>query len=355
MADAAIYFATNRKPNDPDNPTEFTTDSVATTDPVRFGQARFENRELNPESDGDTDDVLATLGAAAKISVARDVVTPQDGAVNNTANLPAFADIIQSAAGQQQDALICIHGYDYTFRQSLARAAQLQYWYSQGPYGTPLLVFLLAWPSLGEAISINTYHEERNRARISGDAMARALMMAVSHVRAVVEPARINLLAHSMGNWALRWATQSLDSFNGGNIPQLFNQIALMAADEDEDTFSHHEKLQPILGVCNRISVYCNMYDLALTASDWIMGNPDRLGAWGPANPKSLPDKLTTISTAAVVDPVADGEQHQYYRMSREVRRHLLQVLKGVGDDAMDGRGHVRYGLQYVLTRAPGA
>lgn len=355
MPDATVYFATNRRPNDPDNPTEFTTEGIVAGDAVRFGRADFRNVELAPEPDGQTDEVLTALGGQAQIAAAQEVVNPQDGSTGVIAGKSPIVRLLEDADGKQQDALFCVHGYDYTFRESLARAAQLQSWYAQGPYGMPLLVFLFAWPSLGQAVSIETYHEERNRARISGDAMGRAIMKAVEYLRTSVHPQRIHLMAHSMGNWASRWAVQSMQTFEGGNVPPLFNQVLLMAADEDEDALSQHDKLQPILMGCNRLSVYCNRYDLALTASDWVMGNPDRLGADGPTNPRSLPSKVTTIATAAVVDPVADSEQHQYYRMSPYVRRDLLQVLQGKADDAIDGRGRIRYGLQYVLTRAPGA
>jgi esterase/lipase superfamily enzyme len=354
MSDAAVFFATNRNPNNPANPTDFLITDVKNTNPVRFGRADLKDVDLEPEPDDKSDAVLTDLGARAQITTAQEVVDPQAGTVTATAGLPAFAPMLVDLAGNPRDALFCVHGYDYTFRESVARATQLQYWYSQGPYGMPLLVFLFAWPSLGEPPSTTTYAEERNRARISGDAMGRALMQAAQYVSQVIDPKRIHVLAHSMGNWALRWAVQSMQSFEGGKIPPLFDQVLLAAADEDVDTLSQHDKLQPILAGCNRLSVYCNLYDWPLTASDWISGNGDRLGADGPANPQSL-GKVTTISAAAVVDPVADSEQHQYYRISPYLRRDILQVLQGKADDAVEGRGNVRYGLKYVLTRAPGA
>ena len=70
-----------------------------------------------------------------------------------------------------------------------------------------------------------TYTEERQRSRIAGPAMGRALMETVARVKGAVGVERVHLLAHSMGNWALRWAVQSMEEYEGGNIPPLFEQI----------------------------------------------------------------------------------------------------------------------------------
>ena len=360
MANATVYFATNRQPNDPANPTDFDGGTVAPTpgDPLRFGRADFQGLDLTPEPDDDTDKVLDALGAQAKLTIAPIAVAPQSGDGDTAAELGAFAAIDQTIAGSRQDALCYIHGYDYTFRQSLARAAQLQSWYGQGPYGAPLLIFLLAWPSLGQAITPETYEQERNRARLSGDAMGRAMQRATGYARAIAAAQKtqqnVHMLAHSMGNWALRWAVQSLHG-SGGDLPSMFDQVLLLAADEDDDTLSQGVKLQPMLSACNRVTVYCNYYDVPLGFSQDVMGNPTRLGAGGPANPKSLPAKVATASVASVIDPRIDEEQHQYFRDNIFVRRDLLQVLGGVADPSVVGRGHVLYNGQYVLTQAPGA
>ncbi|MFI5022682.1 MAG: alpha/beta hydrolase [Alphaproteobacteria bacterium] len=356
MANATVYFATNRKPNDPDNPTDFTTDPVGVNDLIRFGQASFTDDDLAPENDAESDAVLSALGTTAQIVVAQEAISPQDGSQTAIAGKPPFAQLLASTGAKQADALVCIHGYDYTFRESVARAAQLQNWYAQGPYGKPLLVILLAWPSLGQPISTATYTEERQRSRIAGPAMGRALMETVARVKGAVGVERVHLLAHSMGNWALRWAVQSMEEYEGGNIPPLFEQILLAAADEDSDALSQHDKLQPVLNAGRRITVYCNMYDWALTASDWIEGNPPRLGAGGPDNLQALPPgKVTAISVAAAADPIADSEQHQYYRSNDFVRRDLMQVIAGVGDSDIAGRSRLQYHGLYVLTGGPGA
>lgn len=357
MADVTVYFATNRKPNGPVNPTDFTEELVGDGDSIRFGRADFKNidgTELEPEPDSQSTGRLNGLGAKANIYVAPENLDPNDATKSLVGSREIFANVRKDMAERELDALFYIHGYDYTFRQSLARDAQLQQWYSGGEDGLPLLLFLFAWPSNGKGLSPATYRDDRTRAQISGPAISRAILKAVDYARAISRDQRcgqkIHLMAHSMGNWALRGAIQNMRTFVGNNIPPLFDQVLLMAADEDDDTLSLGYKLQPILRGCRRVSVYCNRYDLALKSSHTVMGNPNRLGATGPADVESLRPKVVTVSAASVVAPEVDGEQHQYYRMNAAVRRDVLAVLQGIVDGEIKGRSP--RDEKYVLTGA---
>jgi esterase/lipase superfamily enzyme len=133
-----------------------------------------------------------------------------------------------------------------------------------------------------------------------------------------------------MGNWALRWAVQAQFADTGG-LPAI-DQMILAAADEDDDTLSQPGKLQPIIGACKRVSVYCNRYDRPLFASDRKNGYGERLGQYGPTEWQTLPDTVKTISAATVSDGRADWELHQYYRMNPYVRHDIQQVLQGIAD-----------------------
>jgi esterase/lipase superfamily enzyme len=149
MDDATIFFATNRKPNDASDP----TDVVLNSDPIHFGQASFSNVDLTPENDERSDAVLATLGGAAQITVAQEVVAPQDGSATTLADKQPFDALLRNDAGKQE-AILVPHGYDYRFRESPGRAAQLQKWFSTAE--RPLMLVLLAWPSAGLSMSPST-------------------------------------------------------------------------------------------------------------------------------------------------------------------------------------------------------
>ncbi len=166
-------------------------------------------------------------------------------------------------------------------------------------------------------------------------------------------------MAHSMGNWALRGAIQYMRTFVGDNIPPLIDEALLLAADEDDDTLSVRHKLQPLLRGCRRVSVYYNRQDLALKASDTVMGNPDRLGLTGPEEAAALPRKVVPVNVSPVIyleRPSAnrrwqeDKTGHQYYRNNDLVQKDMLQVLAGKADDEIDGREERDVG--WVLPRS---
>ena len=69
---------------------------------------------------------------------------------------------------------------------------------------------------------------------------------------------RLHLFAHSMGNYVLRHALQEIIRQTGGCPSKVFENIFLVAADEDDDAFEyqHNLKLLPKLG--KLVHVYFN-------------------------------------------------------------------------------------------------
>jgi esterase/lipase superfamily enzyme len=177
-------------------------------------------------------------------------------------------------------------------------------------------------------------------------ALARAMLKATDYIRNTPNGERcdapIHLLAHSMGNWTLRGAVQAMRAYVGYNIPPLFDEVLLMAGDEDDDTLAHSHKLAPLLRGCRRVTVYYNQQDLALKASDVAMGNPDRLGRSGPNGVREVVKIVPVNVSAAVIwnaeDWTQDETGHQYYRNNKIVRDDVAQVLQGKLDADISGR-----------------
>ena len=130
-------------------------------------------------------------------------------------------------------------------------------------------------------------------------------------------------------------------TFVGNNIPPLFDEVVLAAADEDDDTLQAGHKVGPLLRGCRRLTVYYNHQDLALKASDYAMGNPDRLGRSGPRGETELSSKVSVVNVAPKVIWDAKGANawsadptgHQYYRNNPRVRQDIVQVLQGKLDE----------------------
>ena len=160
-------------------------------------------------------------------------------------------------------------------------------------------------------------------------------------------------MAHSMGNFALRNAVQAMRGFVGDQLPRLFDEVFLMAADADNDSLERADRLALLERLGRRVSTYYNAQDLALGVSDWTKMNPDRLGATGPRRPDVLPPKFVQLNCSVVIDWDVDGTGHQYYYKNPRVRDDVLSVLQGTEDDAIAGRTPRPDRNYYRLERTP--
>lgn len=315
-----IYFATNRNPNDPVNPTDF-GDSLSTagqTD-LRFGKA---------EVTGD-DYKNISIEVVPETLVSREDADANDFSEERLGSVHILDELRTGMSQDDMDTVIYIHGFDYTFEEAVSRTAKLKDYYDDRPMNW----FLFTWPSDGRKKLFRSYQNDRDDAESSGKALSRGMMKVASYLRKLHSndycDQSIHLMAHSMGTFALRHAIQSIWRDSSGNIRRLFDQIVLAAPDEDDDAFEKGDKYGPLHHFADRVTVYHNPVDLALMVSDATKGNPDRLGAGGPRNTTLLPDKVTVVNTRHVHDVGKDPQAHQYYRKIDAVREDILQVLDG--------------------------
>ncbi len=335
----SIYFGTNRQVGKGADP-EIGDDFHPNLDELRFGKVSFAGKDLFKK---DLDDFVK----AGKISLVPEKLDKGDAAKSKLGSAAIFEEVRQEML-KKGDALIFVHGYDHTFREAAGRAIQLKQWLAAG--GKDLTLLLFTWPSAGAGVTPRTYADDRRRAEASGLALGRAILKATDFIRNTAREARcdgrIHLLCHSMGNWAIRGAVQGMRTFVGNNVPPLFDEIILAAADEDDDTLQTNHKIAPLLRGCRRLTVYYNHQDLALKASDYAMGNPDRLGRSGPRRSTAgsgteLSPKVSVVNVAPVINWVAKGATawtgdptgHQYFRNNARVRQDMVDVLKGRLDE----------------------
>jgi len=269
------------------------------------------------------------------------------------------------------DLIVYLHGFANDFPNSARRAAALQRLYSGGKRQVEVVMF--SWPSNGEVFPSYNYFSDREDAEVSGIAMARALKRLAEFLarlraedREVIHRAklqgqvpppealrqcerRLHLVAHSMGNWALRHALVKFADLHTGKLPRIFDQAFLMAADEDADALERPHKLGRLADLANAVHVYHARDDRALQISDATKGNPDRLGADGPASFDPLPERVFAIDCRDVSDTIASHGRHQYYRLRDEVIGDVVATLNGVGQQGRKGRVEVRPGRSWRL------
>lgn len=323
---STVYFATNRNPNNASHPTDFGPRFAATNlGDLRFGQAQVTKGALD----------------SSTIQVLPD--NPQQGSE------ALFEQLRASMRRQSLDTLVFIHGFNVSFKAAVESAAKIGERYaklSRNRYHPNIFVF--SWPSDGK---LSGYGNDRHDAEASGYAFARGLVKLAQFLRGTdrgqVCQQKINLMAHSMGNYVLRHALQQARKISAGAaLLRLFDNIVLTAADEDSDAFEHDHKLARLSELGQRITVYFNNGDLALTVSDITKGNPDRLGHDGPNKPHQVPAKVVLVETRDVVQGFSE---HSYHVEVDQVAKDIIAVLQGKSSDTIPSRAYVAHANKFRL------
>jgi esterase/lipase superfamily enzyme len=341
-----VYFVTNRKPNRQTNPddfgSEFSPDGLSN---IRFGKAMVTGSKLDQ---------------VASVEVAKE-------------NLKAAKPILGSAnifqAAQQQmleggcDVLILIHGFNVSFRTALISLAQLtQGLTSSNPMdkgkSLKLLPVVFSWPSDGTMLFSGSqgkaaYQNDRQDAATSGPAFARAFLKMTDFIQQLAPDQqcnrKIHLVAHSMGNYVLRNALQEIRRQIDDRFPRIFDQVLMMAADEDDDAFEFEHKLLHLPRLTTRTTVYFNRGDIALWASDTLKGNVARLGSDGPMHPQRLPRNVYPVDCTQILEEAKIPKEHGYHIVSPRVVADMRRVLRGEIPDEIQGRKFVPETMRYRL------
>lgn len=321
-----IYFATNRNPNNAQTPTGFGKGfSDTSLGDLRFGQAKVKKGALDPNS----------------IQVLPD--NPGQGSE------ALFTQLRQSMKSQSLDSLLFIHGFNVSFKAAVESAAQIGERYAKLSNKTyQPNIFVFSWPSDGD---VTSYINDRHDAEASGYAFARGLMKLATFLKSSdSEEAcqqKINLIAHSMGNYVLRHALQQAQKIaNGASLSRIFDNIVLTAADEDNDAFEFDHKLAKLPELAQRITVYFNNGDLALATSDLTKGNPDRLGHDGPSKPHQIPAKVVIVDASDVVKGISE---HSYHVENDKVVTDMIAVFRGESSEQIPSRQYVPHANKFRL------
>ncbi len=284
-----------------------------------------------------------------------------------------FSDLKARMRAEERDLIVLIHGYASEFSAALERAAELTEKYEvlckDGKHRQPLVV-AFSWPANGRMAPFASYISDRQDAAKSGQAIARfffrlcdffleevrALRLAQEKKDEGAEaehapcPNRLHLVAHSMGNWALRNAVQAIVERRGADrLPAVFDNIFLMAADEDEDALQDNLKLGLLPRLGNAVQVYHSKDDLALVISDVTKLNPDRLGHNGPIEMDRTDEKVVAIDCRHVDRTELAHANHQYYRLRPEVIADVRFVLAGRRPEEVPDRKALASTRRYLI------
>jgi esterase/lipase superfamily enzyme len=335
MPDITVHFATNRNEQLDQSPPFGDKLNANTPLFLRYGAA-----DVAPPAGKRSDFKVRAIRVAPDVTPGVNAA-PDADPVRGSADV--YGGLQQRLSDNKADLLLFLHGFNCGFEMALARAAELKQNWSSSAKALEVAAF--SWPADTSLVPVMGYVSDRDDARSSAKAVARALLNLVAFFEKLKQQrlalirenkplppiceAKLHLVAHSMGNYALRNAFQALRSELGGKVPRLFQNIFLMAADEDNDAFEHEDKLMHLPDFAQAVHVYYALNDNALTISDVTKMNPDRLGTAGPRTLTNLPQKVTLVDCTRVSATTALEVGHQYYRQRPEVIADVQAVLAG--------------------------
>jgi esterase/lipase superfamily enzyme len=331
MPKIRVFYATNRRPI----AIEPATDPVY-ADGTRFGSdlsssdgkaLRFGEAEVMVPRAGE--------GKLLRVDVAPENLTAgEEGGRLLLGSAKVYDELRGIAQTASKHILVVIHGYANDFEGGLIGAAEIAERTGRDA------VFAFCWPAKDAASGLN-YWGAREWARDSGEAIGRAFGILLRFLKTVNAEDRcdrkVDLVAHSMGNYALRGAVQFMRrELEHPDAVSLIDDLVLVAADDDNDTLARDniEGIALLVPKVRCVTVYYSRLDYVLQWSDKVKMNPDRLGQTGPRSMAETDDRVFAIDVSDCVVDAGDGWlDHWYHRRSPAVMRDLKALLDYEGPD----------------------
>lgn len=338
-----IYFATNRKPDNEDKPTNYSSEIASDGINLRFGYAEYESSSKS----------------TFKIETYPDVK-------NENGEYPSillFKELQQSMTNKNRDTIIYIHGYNTSFNDSILTGIELKeklQSISNSNYDPNIFVF--TWPSNGSATA-KDYYEDTFDAQRASFGFYRGIQKLNQFISRISRKdhcgQKLHIFAHSMGVYMLRLAFQyfiKLNPLEQNNL--LFSEVILMAGDEDSDSFEFDHKLKKIHHIANRTTTYFNKEDKVFSIRERKIDRSRRLGKQG-TDTVNLPKDVYQVDATPVVDfsfwqkakDLGKILEHTYFLNTEEVFIDLYEVFIGIDSEKCRYREYVPASNKYRLKK----
>jgi esterase/lipase superfamily enzyme len=313
-----VWYATNRKPIDPADPSKGYSSERAGS--VGYGSCRvFIPKSHKIGSVGSswwkrfltmTDDRVRLLGIST---------TSADD------HWKRIHDRLAAFAPEEQDAVVFVHGYNVSFEEAALRAAQIGF-----DLQVKGAMAFFSWPSQG---AIDGYLADAATIEASEAMIADYLADFADKSGARM----VHVIAHSMGNRGVLRAVNRIAAAAHERSGIRFGQFILAAADVDADTFRSLSAAYTRLA--RRTTLYVSERDRAVEASRWLHHFP-RAGLIPPV--LILPE----IDTINVTNADLTMLGHGYVAAARDVLCDMYTLIR-YGYPPQD-----RFGLREARTEA---
>lgn len=181
---------------------------------------------------------------------------------------------VRSGGPEAGSVLVFVHGYNTLYQESVYRFAQIIH--DSGYTGTAIL---FAWPSRGKA---PLYLADRESTNYSRDYFEQVLQQIAS----LREVGRINILAHSMGNWLAVETLRQAKMKGHGDFGGKLNDVVLASPDIDVNVF--RTQLDVIGRLRQPITILVSGDDKVLSLSSTLAGGVQRVGNVAGSDPRVI-------------------------------------------------------------------
>ena len=226
------------------------------------------------------------------------------------------------------DTFVFVHGYNNTFEQAAIRTAEI--WYDVGFEGPPIM---FTWPSRGGRFwrGVFGYFADSETLKWSAEHLKTFLLELVAETSAdrmfADEPARIHLIAHSMGARALSRSLMLIADELGRTDPPIFCDVILAAPDIDRDLFRDVIVLKLLRSrLAEHYTLYASTADAVIKTSQRLQVYPRVGNAQDGLVPINHED-FTTVDASAL-DGGLLALNHSYFVSEPRLIRDLIEVLR---------------------------
>ncbi|MEW6996604.1 alpha/beta hydrolase [Colwelliaceae bacterium BS250] len=233
------------------------------------------------------------------------------------------------------DVLFYIHGFNNQPCEVLANATLLQTEFDQ--QNSNVLIIPIIWPCDDDIGVVKDYWDDQDAAEASGRYLSRTLSKLLAWQQECVDLGqgaclkRMHVLAHSMGNRVLMKSLSHWRKHVGnGQIPYLFTNTFMLAADIPNEALEQHEEGHSISMASQRVHCFYANDDIAMTASK--ISNvinrvfSRRLGHTGPERMAKTPDNVYAINCDSFNNKF-DFKGHTYFLPKDGVVSPALQYI----------------------------
>lgn len=246
-----------------------------------------------------------------KANAGNDIVVSGERQLDGDEFRQELASHLSGRVGSNRDVLLFVHGFNTSYEEARARAAQIV---ADSRFGGVAVLF--TWPSQSELFG---YVSDKDNATASRDAL-QALMHDISQTPGV---GKIQVLAHSMGGWlsmeALRQSAIAGDKTLNGKL----GTVILASPDIDMDVFSSQmARVRPA-----KVIVLATPADRALSISSALAMSRQRVGAIDASKPQDQAEIEALGAKVVDISAYADADR----LLSHAVYADSPQVLTAIG------------------------